>query len=37
MNTLRSLGSRDCGFESQLGHGMFNVCPRFSVFVLSCV
>jgi hypothetical protein len=37
MNCLRSLGSRDRGFESHLGHG-YSVCGCvYSVFVLSCI
>jgi hypothetical protein len=36
MHCLRSLGSRDRGFEYLSGHGCL-MCVRFSVFVLSCV
>jgi hypothetical protein len=35
MNSLRSRGRRDRGFESHSGHGclVFVLCVRFSVFV----
>jgi hypothetical protein len=37
MNSLRSLGRWDRGFESHSGHGCLVCVCVYSVFVLSCV